>query len=224
MRNKIFWMLRIIFLLSLFTFLFSSYKIFESHTELNSTLNEWEKKKTAKVVESPISTSISIQLTNQEKSDEFKTINTKAIKVEPVKPLYPTTPAKGEVFGKIIIPKIKKEFPIIEGTDQNELAKGVGHYIGSVLPGEIDNTVLAGHRDTVFRELGEVGVGDIVEVETTAGRFTYKIINQRIVHKDDRTVIVSYDNAALTLITCYPFNFVGSAPDRFILVGQLVEE
>lgn len=222
-KNKIFfWVLRVILLLSLFSFVISIYQLYYSNNKaLNTSIKEWKEKKETPVMESPIS---SFQINHQQSNDPIYQENTEASIVEQQQQLYSSRPNKGEVIGKIIIPKIKKELPIIEGTDEKELAKGVGHYIGSVLPGEADNTVLAGHRDTVFKELGKVGVGDIVEVETEAGRFTYKIANQRIVHQDDRTVIVPFDYAALTLITCYPFNFVGPAPDRFILVGQLIEE
>ncbi|MFC4799963.1 class D sortase [Neobacillus sp. GCM10023253] len=210
MKKRIFlWSLRTIFLLSLFSILFCGYQIYLTHAQVSASLKEWENKKdTAPLKESPVS------------FYDKEIIPIKKAQPEQT-PLYSNLPATGAVFGKITFPKIKKEFPIVQGTDQEELAKGVGHYMGSVLPGEHDNTVLAGHRDTVFKELGRIGVGDIVEVETEAGRFTYKITRQRIVHKDDRTVIVPYDYAAITLITCYPFDFVGPAPDRFILVGEL---
>ncbi|WP_342432904.1 class D sortase [Neobacillus sp. FSL H8-0543] len=220
MKNKIFlWSMRVIFLLSLFSVVFCIYQIYYSNSQVDVTLAKWEGKKATRVDESPIS---GMQFDEQE--GESTPIKITAEKVESKKTLYLTSPAKGEVFGKITIPKIKKEFPIIEGTDLEELAKGVGHFIGSVLPGEADNTVLAGHRDTVFRELGSVGIGDLVEVETEAGSFTYKITKQRIVQQDDRTVIVPYNHAVLTLITCYPFDAIGPSTDRFILIGELVEK
>lgn len=92
------------------------------------------------------------------------------------------------------------------------------------MPGEADNSVLSGHRDTVFRRLGEVGKGDELIVTTSAGEFTYKIYKVRIVDKDDRTVIVPKPRATLTVSTCYPFHFIGSAPERYVLVAYLVSE
>lgn len=140
------------------------------------------------------------------------------------KELYSEYPAEGETFGELIIPKISASLPIVEGTDEDELEKGVGHYANSVLPGEKDNSVLSGHRDTVFRRLGEVGVGDLLKVKTTAGEFTYKVRQVRIVDADDRTVIVPKPRATLTVTTCYPFDYIGDAPERYILVGTLINE
>lgn len=138
--------------------------------------------------------------------------------------LYSEYPGMGETFGELIIPKISASLPIVEGTDEDELEKGVGHYANSVLPGEKDNSVLSGHRDTVFRRLGEVGVGDKLVVKTTAGKFTYKVRQVRIVDADDRTVIVPKPRATLTVTTCYPFDYIGDAPDRYILVATLIDE
>jgi sortase A len=138
--------------------------------------------------------------------------------------LYPVRPKTGENIGELIIPKLGASLPIIHGTDEDELAKGVGHFAKSVLPGENDNSVLSGHRDTVFRELGKVGKGDLLVVETEVGKFTYKVKNVRIVDKDDRTVIVPKPRATLTVSTCYPFDFIGASPERYILVANLISK
>lgn len=137
-------------------------------------------------------------------------------------PLYSERPEKGENIGELIIPKLEAKLPIYHGTDEDELEKGVGHFAGSVLPGENDNSVLSGHRDTVFRKLGEVGKGDLLIVQTSAGEFTYKVKKVRIVDKDDRTVIVPKPKATLTVSTCYPFDFIGASPERYILVADLI--
>lgn len=143
-------------------------------------------------------------------------------KVVESKMLYPERPEIGDEMGELSIPKLKAVLPIFHGTDEDELAKGVGHFADSVLPGEKDNSVLSGHRDTVFRKLGEVGVGDELIVTTEAGEFTYKVRKVRIVDADDRTVIVPKPRATLTVSTCYPFDFIGSAPERYILEAYLV--
>ncbi|AMX83375.1 sortase [Geobacillus subterraneus] len=147
-----------------------------------------------------------------------------AIPVKAPAPLYPDRPKTGEQIGELIIPKLNASLPIYHGTDEDELEKGVGHYAGSVLPGEADNCVLAGHRDTVFRRLGEVGQGDILIVRTSAGTFTYNVRKVRIVDADDRTVIVPKPKATLTVSTCYPFRYIGSAPQRYVLIANLVNE
>lgn len=131
-------------------------------------------------------------------------------------------PSEGDRIGKLTIPALDQVLPIIQGTGKNELKEGVGHFTQSVLPGEEDNCVLSGHRDTVFSQLGELVVGDQFIVETSAGIFTYEIQQIRIVDKDDKTVIVPTDHGVLTVTTCYPFNFIGSAPDRYILSADLV--
>ncbi|WP_257962357.1 class D sortase [Bacillus sp. UMB0893] len=135
---------------------------------------------------------------------------------------YPERPKKGENIGSLTIPKLEAKLPIYHGTDEEELEKGVGHFAKSVLPGEKDNSVLSGHRDTVFRRLGEVGKGDLLIAETSAGKFTYKVKKVRIVDSDDRTVIVPKPRAILTVSTCYPFDFIGASPQRYILVADLI--
>ncbi|KKI90647.1 sortase [Bacillus sp. SA1-12] len=149
---------------------------------------------------------------------------TKQIKEDIDEELYSERPKIGEEIGELYIPKLNATLPIYHGTDEDELEKGVGHFAGSVLPGENDNSVLSGHRDTVFRKLGEVGEGDWLVVRTSAGEFKYKVNKVRIVDEDDRTVIVPKPRATLTVSTCYPFEYIGSAPERYILVAYLASK
>jgi sortase A len=131
-------------------------------------------------------------------------------------------PKIGDVIGSLWIPRLKRTIDIVQGTGTKELKKGVGHYVGSVLPGVSDNSVLAGHRDSVFRNLGEVKLGDLMTVRTDYGVFVYEVHKIRIVKADDKTVIVPTADAVLTLSTCYPFRFVGNAPKRYIVQAGLV--
>jgi LPXTG-site transpeptidase (sortase) family protein len=131
-------------------------------------------------------------------------------------------PKVGDAIGTLSIPKIKKTINIIEGTGTKELKLGVGHYVGSVLPGVSDNSVLAGHRDSVFRNLGQLKIGDLMTVRTTYGTFVYEVHKIRIVNANDRTVIVPTQDAVLTLSTCYPFRFIGNAPKRYVVQAGLV--
>ncbi|USK76691.1 class D sortase [Peribacillus frigoritolerans] len=155
-----------------------------------------------------------------QKTRSDKPVGNKTTKKE----LYPVRPETGEEIGELYIPKLKTKLPIFHGTNEDELEKGVGHFAGSVLPGENDNSVLSGHRDTVFRKLGQVGEGDLLIVRTSAGEFTYKVNKVRIVDEDDRTVIVPKPRATLTVSTCYPFDYIGSAPERYILVAYLTSK
>ncbi len=131
---------------------------------------------------------------------------------------------RGDYIGKITIPDLKQTLPIYEGTENSQLKMGIGHYEKSVLPGVADNSVLSGHRDSVFSQLGKLKVGELLLVDTVAGKFTYKISNFRIVGADDRTVIVPTSSAVLTLTTCYPFRYIGNAPKRFIVSANLVPQ
>jgi len=131
-------------------------------------------------------------------------------------------PKVGDAIGTLSIPRINSFVAIIEGTGSKELKLGAGHYVGSVLPGVSDNSVLAGHRDSVFRRLGEVKIGDLMTVRTSYGTFVYEVHKIRIVDANDRTVIVPTKDAVLTLSTCYPFRFIGNAPKRYIVQAGLV--
>ena len=139
------------------------------------------------------------------------------------KTLYIVNPNEGDNIGSLTIPALNRKIPIIQGTDANDLENGVGHFIQSVLPGEEDNCVLSGHRDTVFRQIGDLKIGDQLIVQTSVGKFEYEVSGTRIVHEDDKTVIVPSDHAILTVTTCYPFYAIGNAPDRYIISADLVE-
>lgn len=130
-------------------------------------------------------------------------------------------PKFGDEIGVLELPKLKKSLPIVEGVDEDDLAKGVGHYSGTALPNEPGQIVLSGHRDTVFRRLGELEIGDELQVKMPYGKFTYIIQETEIVPANDLTVIrPDYDEEMLTVTTCYPFRYVGDAPDRYIIYAK----
>ncbi len=131
-------------------------------------------------------------------------------------------PKLGTIIGKISIPSINLDYPMVHGDSDEDLEKGIGHFAGSTLPGENGNVVLDSHRDTHFRNLGKAKIGDTISLETYYGIFDYKISNTRIVNEDDRTVIVASDKEMLTIYTCYPFNYIGHAPQRYVVVADFV--
>lgn len=134
-------------------------------------------------------------------------------------------PQEGDVIGILNIPRLDAGLPIVAGTDEDELARGVGHYTGTAFPSQGRQILLSGHRDTVFRNLGELEIGDTFEVQMSYGTFVYEIVETFIVDADDRTVIdYSIDEEVLTVSTCYPFRFVGNAPDRYIINAKPVGE
>lgn len=125
---------------------------------------------------------------------------------------------KGDTVGLFYIPRLDREIPIIEGTDEEELAQGVGHYAGTGYPGENKQILLSGHRDTVFRQFGELEDGDELHVKMEHGTFIYEIRDHIIVDADDTTVIdPNRTDEVLTVSTCYPFSYIGSAPDRYVI-------
>jgi sortase A len=132
-----------------------------------------------------------------------------------------SNPKVGNKLGVIYIPRIGGRYPIVEGTTPAELKRGVGHFRGSVMPGGGDNCVLSGHRDTVFTKLGGLRKGDRIVVTTAAGTFAYRVRLTRIVKADNKSVVVHSDHGVLTLTTCYPFRYVGSAPKRFVVTADL---
>ncbi|WP_374717458.1 class D sortase [Neobacillus sp.] len=140
----------------------------------------------------------------------------------PSKNMVGEVPKMGDTIGLLVIPRIKAELAIIEGTDPDELEKGVGHFKGSFFPGENGQIVLSGHRDTVFRRLGELKVGDLLNMQMSNGTFQYEITNMKIVDEDDRSIItLQNEKEELILTTCYPFHYIGNAPQRYIIYAKL---
>ncbi|MBU8908045.1 class D sortase [Desertibacillus haloalkaliphilus] len=131
-------------------------------------------------------------------------------------------PSKGDYLGTLEIPKLEVSIPIYHGAKEQELQKGIGHVPGSALPGKNNNSVLAGHRDTVFRNLDALTTNDQLRVKTPTESFVYQIRKIRIVDKNDRTVIVPKPKATLTLSTCYPFHVIGPASKRYVIISELV--
>lgn len=130
-------------------------------------------------------------------------------------------PKQGEQFASLIIPSLDIQLPIVEGTDDKTLTRGVGHYIKSVLPGEPDNAVLSAHRDSFFKKIGSLRSGDKLGVKTNKGIFIYEVKKHWITDSEDRSVIIPHNKPVLTLTTCYPFTFAGTAPQRYIIQSEL---
>ncbi|WP_306438100.1 class D sortase [Paenibacillus sp. MDMC362] len=133
-------------------------------------------------------------------------------------------PKPNDVIGMLQIPKLEAELPIIEGTDEEMLERGVGHYSGTAFPMDNEQILLSGHRDTVFRDFDKLSVGDHFIVKLPYGTFEYEIKSTDIVDKDDTSVIRSMGTEVLVISTCYPFRFVGNAPERYIFYAYPVGE
>ena len=126
-------------------------------------------------------------------------------------------PADGDSIGVIEIPRIGIAVVVVQGDSPDILTRAVGHIADTALPGHAGNVVLAGHRDTFFRPLRDLRVGDTITVKTRQGDFDYFVDSTFVVGASDVWVVDARGGHTLTLITCYPFTYIGPAPDRFIV-------
>jgi len=125
------------------------------------------------------------------------------------------------VVGRLEIPRLNLSVMVMEGDDEATLARAVGHVSGTAFPWEDGNAVLAGHRDTFFRPLKDLREGDAIRMTTTRGTFDYRAMRTDIVQPDNLSVLAPTPERSLTLLTCYPFVYVGHAPQRFVIRARL---
>ncbi len=137
----------------------------------------------------------------------------------------PVTRTGGDplVLGRIEIPRIGVAAIVREGDDPTTLAIAVGHISGTARPGEGGNMVLAGHRDSFFRALRDIRSADTIRIVTPQRPYEYVVDSTEVVAPEDTRVLAPTDSTVLTLVTCYPFSYVGQAPKRFIVRASLVD-
>lgn len=126
-------------------------------------------------------------------------------------------PGIGERVGEIEIPRLELRVVILQGGSPQVLRRGVGHLPNTAMPGELGNIGLAGHRDTFFRPLRQIRSGDTITLRTPRGEFQYRVQSTGIVSPSNVEVLAPTNRRELTLVTCFPFNYVGPAPNRFIV-------
>lgn len=145
-----------------------------------------------------------------------------AVAMGPVTSSTPTETRYGELFGQLEIPELNLSAAVAEGAGEDVLRHAAGHIPGTAIPGGPGNTGIAGHRDTLFRPLRNVRRNDTILLRTLRGEFQYRVTSTRIVNPDDVEVLSPSRQATLTLVTCYPFYYLGPAPKRFIVSADLV--
>jgi sortase A len=133
----------------------------------------------------------------------------------------PSAPPKG-LIGRIGIPRLSFSAIVVEGIDRATLRRAIGHIPGTALPGQPGNVGLAGHRDALFRPLRNLKVDDEIRFSTPSGDFRYEVESLRIVDPNDVSVLAASGQNVLTLVTCYPFYYVGPAPKRWIVRARQV--
>lgn len=124
---------------------------------------------------------------------------------------------EGQTLGRMDIPRLGLSVAIFQGTKSKTLRIGAGHIEGTAIPGEAGNSGIAAHRDTFFRPLENIRTNDEIQIETARGFSHYQVDSIKIVAPDDIEVLAPTTESGVTLVTCYPFYFVGAAPNRFIV-------
>lgn len=166
--------------------------------DISKNISEWDKKKV-------------------EVAKEVKTNNKSNQK-------YPTVNIDGkDIIGKIIVVKTGEQIPILMGATEENLRGGATLYDNGVFPGEEGTAIVLGHRETTFGFLEDVNIGDEIDVETVTGTYKFKLKKTYITNPEDKSILAQEKDLNLTLVTCYPFRYVGPAPDRFIAKLELVK-
>ena len=201
--------LRGVFILSIILIAWSSFKIYSSRKSFERSIKEWEAQ------EDTIK-----KFSNQDNKDGIKTGTASSSKAALGNKA--ALDSKENVIGEIVFAD-KIKVPLIEGTSSSDLRRGAGHYANSSIPGVDGNCIVFGHRETAFRYLKNMHVSDIIKINTQNGILEYKVCEIKIVEPDDE-YILKYDGyPVLTLVTCYPFNLVGSAPERYVVRAEYVK-
>jgi sortase A len=178
-----------------------------------------------------------VPITNQQSiNTQHSTLNNQLVVTQTAVPVLPgdagsakrnplsPAPAAGTLLGRLEAPSVKMSTNVLEGSDDGTLRRGAGHIEDTPFPGQAGNIGIAGHRDTVFRPLRNVKVGDPLNLTTADRTYRYRIIKTLIVGPDDVYVLNPTEEPTLTLVTCYPFDFIGHAPKRFIIQATLTGE
>jgi sortase A len=128
--------------------------------------------------------------------------------------------AAGGLIGRIEIPRLGVSVMVVEGVDRRALGRAAGHIPGTAQPGQPGNVGISAHRDTFFRPLRNIRAGDLITVSTAGGEYEYRVVSTKVTTPSDVSVLDTDGREMLTLVTCYPFYFIGSAPERFIVRAQ----
>jgi sortase A len=131
-------------------------------------------------------------------------------------------PERNGLVGRLEVTRLKLKVIVREGDDGPVLIHAAGHIPGTALPGEPGNVGIAAHRDTFFRSLRDIRKDDVITLTTTTGQFRYRVVSTDIVSPRNVSVLSPAETDSLTLVTCYPFRFIGPAPDRFVVRAQQI--
>jgi len=162
------------------------------------------------------------QAVEQKQDEETFAQEQQAAPATPAAPASKLRSANGRVMARLSIQKIHLQAMVREGSDDQTLDVALGHIPGTALPGQKGNVGVAGHRDRLFRRLAEVDRNDQIQLQTPSATYTYQVDDMAIVKPETLSVLAAGHGSQLTLVTCYPFNYIGSAPKRYIVKAHLV--
>lgn len=208
---------------------FSIYHIYTAKTEINKTLCLWnaqqnkiESKKgiTANGQLGKVKISLEKDNTSRQQTNTQDQNNTLEIEdsISEVKPIDYGEIVYGDIIGKLTY--ANKALPVVTGIADNLLKKGVLHYGDTVLPGLEGNSILLGHRDSVFKDLGELKLDDTFNITTKNNNLYFQVVDIRILKSDDLSIFNAYDFPSVSLVTCYPFHYLASKTERYVVVGK----
>jgi sortase A len=133
-------------------------------------------------------------------------------------------PQEGAVVGQLEVPRVGLSVMVVEGADDGDLKRAAGHIPGTALPGQPGNVGIAGHRDGFFRPLRGIQRSDTMILSTLQGAYRYRVVSTSVVQPEDIQVLYPTKHDSLTLVTCFPFDYVGSAPKRFIVRAERIQQ
>jgi sortase A len=148
---------------------------------------------------------------------------TRIVNVEPPVVLRDSgPPVSNALIGRIEVRRLGLSAMVVEGTTTMALRRAAGHITSTGMPGVPGNVAIAAHRDTFFRPLRNIRKNDIITLTTVGAEYRYRVVSTKVVDPEDVSVLNPSDNEILTLVTCYPFFFVGSAPERFVVRAERI--
>jgi len=134
------------------------------------------------------------------------------------------SPEPGAVLGRLEIPRLGVSVMVVEGVDERDLKRAAGHVPGTAFPGQVGNIGIAAHRDTFFRPLRRIQRSDLLILSTAQGHYLYRVISSIVVSPEVVQVLYPTANDSLTLVTCFPFDYIGPAPKRFIVQARRMRD
>ena len=150
-------------------------------------------------------------------------VNLEKQRLRPVALPAPRFLAEGDMLGELQVPRLQLDTIVVQGDSSATLKKAVGHLPDSALPGQWGNVALAGHRDTFFRPLKDIKIGDEIRLKTLDRNFEYRVESVQVVAPRDVAVLKSSTGHSLTLLTCFPIYYLGPAPKRLVVRAREIE-